>query len=171
MRPLFWALSKRTKSAFTLGEHGATVTTMSTQDTPRDTTSRIDRAQLLADQDDCLLAITAGKPIPSDRLRRLPPWRAVMIARVAAKAGITVGDGSTAESLVGETLALNGAAHLAAVQDVPTSSCGLLYLVYEHEPTDNEVVGVYDNADAAHEHSRRIGGDIAGHRLNEGTAE
>lgn len=42
---------------------------------------------LIAAMDDCLIAITDGKPIPTARLRSLPPWRAVLIARVAHKAG------------------------------------------------------------------------------------
>ena len=42
-------------------------------------------AQLLGDQDDCLIALESGRR-PSDRiLRKLPPWRAVMIARIALR--------------------------------------------------------------------------------------
>jgi hypothetical protein len=44
------------------------------------------RDDLIAAMDDCLIAITDGKEIPEPRLRSLPPWRAVLIARVAVKA-------------------------------------------------------------------------------------
>ncbi len=43
---------------------------------------------LVGHQDDCLIAITDGKPLPQRSLRALPPLRAVMIARVAVKAGV-----------------------------------------------------------------------------------
>lgn len=46
------------------------------------------RDALLANQDDCLLAIEDGHPVPAARLRALPPWRAVMMARIAARAGV-----------------------------------------------------------------------------------
>lgn len=39
-------------------------------------------------QDDCLIAITDGKRPPDECLRKLPPWRAVLIARVALRAGV-----------------------------------------------------------------------------------
>lgn len=38
--------------------------------------------QWVIDQDDCLVAMSSGKKPPRDKLRNLPPWRAVMIARI-----------------------------------------------------------------------------------------
>lgn len=37
--------------------------------------------------DDCLIAMGDGHPIPQKTLRQLPPWRAVMVASVAVRAG------------------------------------------------------------------------------------
>lgn len=59
-----------------------------------------------ADQDDCLLAITEGKALPNDKLRNLPPWRAVMIARVAEKAGVM--SATQVERLVAEAREVGG---------------------------------------------------------------
>lgn len=42
--------------------------------------------QMYAHQDECLVAIENYKPVPTEHLRALPPWRAVLIANVAAKA-------------------------------------------------------------------------------------
>lgn len=47
----------------------------------------INQRELYANQDECLLAIADGKPIDMI-IRRLSPWRAVLIARVALKAGV-----------------------------------------------------------------------------------
>jgi hypothetical protein len=52
------------------------------------------RAELLANQDDCLLAIEDGRPVPAAKLANLPPWRAVMVARIAARAGIPLERGT-----------------------------------------------------------------------------
>ena len=41
---------------------------------------------LFADQDDCLIHISDGKKPPASKLRALPAWRAVLIARVARQA-------------------------------------------------------------------------------------
>lgn len=38
-------------------------------------------------QDDCLVDIADGKQINETKLRLLPPWRAVLIANIAVKAG------------------------------------------------------------------------------------
>lgn len=38
-------------------------------------------------QDDCLIDIADGKKINEAKLRLLPPWRAVLMALVAVKAG------------------------------------------------------------------------------------
>lgn len=38
-------------------------------------------------QDDCLIDIGDGKQINETKLRLLPPWRAVLIAHVALRAG------------------------------------------------------------------------------------
>lgn len=43
--------------------------------------------EIYADQDDCLLAIADGRSIDVI-IRRLTPWRAVLIARVALRAGV-----------------------------------------------------------------------------------
>lgn len=43
--------------------------------------------RLIQHMDDILIAITDGKPVPSKALAALPPWRAVLMARVAEKAG------------------------------------------------------------------------------------
>ena len=47
-----------------------------------------------ADQDDCLIAIEDGRPVPVRALSRLPPWRAVLVARVAERAGVPLELGS-----------------------------------------------------------------------------
>lgn len=46
-----------------------------------------DQREIYDSQDDCLLAIADGRRIDVI-IRRLPPWRAVLIARVALKAGV-----------------------------------------------------------------------------------
>lgn len=52
------------------------------------------RAELMANQDDCLLAIEDGRPVPAAKLAKLPPWRAVMLGRIAAKAGVPLERGT-----------------------------------------------------------------------------
>lgn len=39
-------------------------------------------------QDHILLSIQDGMPVPKKELRELPPWRAVLLADVAVKAGL-----------------------------------------------------------------------------------
>jgi len=51
-------------------------------------------------QDDCLIAITDGKPVPARTLAELPPWRAVLMARVANKAGVPIEGGSLDELIL-----------------------------------------------------------------------
>ncbi|MGH9095292.1 MAG: hypothetical protein ACRDXE_09040 [Acidimicrobiales bacterium] len=65
------------------------------------------RPDFTGQQDDCLLAITDGNPLPTKDLRTLPPWRAVMLARVAAKAGVGLERG-TLDQLVAEASAVGG---------------------------------------------------------------
>lgn len=38
--------------------------------------------QWITDQDDCLIAMETGKKPPMEKLKALPPWRAVLIARI-----------------------------------------------------------------------------------------
>lgn len=46
-------------------------------------------AEIFAVQDDCLVAMSSATPkVHVHQIRRLPPWRAVMIARIAWKAGL-----------------------------------------------------------------------------------
>jgi hypothetical protein len=56
---------------------------------------------IYAKQDMCLIAITDGKPVPKGPLGALPPWRAVLIARVAERAGVPL-EGGTLEDLIAE---------------------------------------------------------------------
>lgn len=58
-------------------------------------------------QDECLIAITDGRPVPSRALAALPPWRAVLFARVAAKAQIPLENG-TLDQLVDEARRVGG---------------------------------------------------------------
>ena len=43
--------------------------------------------ELFANQDDCLIHMSEGKKPPLKALVSLPPWRAVLIARIAGEAG------------------------------------------------------------------------------------
>lgn len=52
---------------------------------------------LYAAQDDCLIAVEDGRPVPAAALQSLPPWRAVMCARLAAKAGVPLERGTVAQ--------------------------------------------------------------------------
>jgi hypothetical protein len=54
-----------------------------------------------ADQDDLLLSITEGRALDTRKLRVLPPWRAVMLGRVAQRAGLGLERG-TLEQLQAE---------------------------------------------------------------------
>lgn len=62
-------------------------------------------------EDDCWLAIEDGEPIPADKLAGLPPWRAVTIARIAAKAGVPLERGTVGQ-LHAEARAVGGAGTL-----------------------------------------------------------
>jgi hypothetical protein len=64
-------------------------------------------------QDDCLIAMSRGHPLPVHKLQGLPPWRAVLIARVAAKAGIPLEHGSL-EQLVAEARKVTGSGKLGS---------------------------------------------------------
>lgn len=70
-----------------------------------------DHGELMDAQDECLIAITDGGPFPWKHCRRLPPWRAVLIARVALKAGM-VKPGAV-EDLVEEARSVGGTGRLA----------------------------------------------------------
>lgn len=54
----------------------------------------LETRKLVAAMDNCLLAVTDGKPVPTAALSDLPPYRALMLARVAEKAGIPLQDGT-----------------------------------------------------------------------------
>lgn len=71
---------------------------------------------IYAVQDDCLVAIQDRRPIPDAILRQLPPWRAVMIARIGAQAGVRMEKGSLAE-LKEEAARVGGAGKLAATYE------------------------------------------------------
>ena len=62
-------------------------------------------------QDLCLIAITDGYPLPARAIAGLPPWRAVMLGRVADKAGISI-EGGTLEQLVAEAVRVGGEGQL-----------------------------------------------------------
>lgn len=62
---------------------------------------------LFRHQDACLIAITDGKPLPSSAIAALPPWRAVLLARVGAKAGAKLEHG-TLDQLVAEAQRVGG---------------------------------------------------------------
>ena len=68
---------------------------------------------LLALQDDCLISITDHRPLPAQSLRALPPWRAVLIARIANLAGITTtDDGHDLDEIVLEAQIVGGSGAL-----------------------------------------------------------
>lgn len=69
------------------------------------------RAELMANQDDCLLAIEDGHPVPAAKLGKLPPWRAVMLGRIGAKAGVPLERG-TVSQLHAEAREVGGAGTL-----------------------------------------------------------
>lgn len=76
----------------------------------------MDRGELLALQDDCLIAISEGRQIPADKLRQLPPWRAVLIARVGESEWTSISDGTTLEELTSEAVAAGGHGKLKLVR-------------------------------------------------------
>ena len=77
----------------------------------------VNDAGIIALMDYVLLAITDGKDIPMDRLRSLPPWRAVMLARVAVACGAM--DADTLNRLVGEAKDVGGAGTLSLSDNRP----------------------------------------------------
>jgi hypothetical protein len=58
-------------------------------------------------QDRCLIDIEDGRPLRADVLQHLPPWRAVLLARVAERAGIPL-EGGTVEQLRAEAARVGG---------------------------------------------------------------
>lgn len=62
-------------------------------------------------QDDCLIAIEDGHPLRADRLLKLPPWRAVLVARVAQRAKVPLEKG-TVDQLIAEARAVGGSGKL-----------------------------------------------------------
>lgn len=62
-------------------------------------------------QDDCLIAIEDGHPLRADRLLRLPPWRAVLVARVAERAGVPLEKGTVVQ-LITEARRVGGGGKL-----------------------------------------------------------
>jgi hypothetical protein len=79
------------------------------------------RDALLANQDECLLAIEDGNPVPVARLRALPPWRAVMLARIAAKAGVPLERG-TVDQIQAEAREVGGAGALGPWWERPDTA-------------------------------------------------
>jgi len=65
----------------------------------------------MANQDDCLLAIEDGNPVLAAKLGKLPPWRAVMLGRIARKAGVPLERG-TVDQLHAEAREVGGAGTL-----------------------------------------------------------
>jgi hypothetical protein len=49
---------------------------------------------LMAAEDDIVIDVLDGKPIPTNAVDRLPPWRARMIVRLALRAGGVLQDGT-----------------------------------------------------------------------------
>lgn len=65
------------------------------------------RTNMYAVQDDCLISIEDGEPIRTASLLRLPPWRAVLVARMGQKAGVPLEQG-TVEQLIAEAWEAGG---------------------------------------------------------------
>lgn len=70
-----------------------------------------DRHDIYSFQDDLLIAIQDGEPLKTEILRKLPPWRAFLIACVADKAGTGLEHG-TLDQLNAEAKAVTGAGTL-----------------------------------------------------------
>jgi hypothetical protein len=87
----------------------------------------INRGEIIAAMDDVILAITDGQPVPMDRMRSLPPWRAVMMARLALAAGAL--DGDTVAVLVAEAVVVGGAGRLE-----PFTQCAELEFFFVGNP-------------------------------------
>ena len=71
-------------------------------------------------QDDCLIDIEDGHPLRADRLLKLPPWRAVLVARVAQRAGVPLEKG-TVEQLIAEARTVGGSGKLGNYWERPQS--------------------------------------------------
>lgn len=76
---------------------------------------------MMREQDQCLIAITDGRPLPAASIAQLPPWRAVLIARVADKAGIPL-EGGTLDDLVAEASRVGGEGDLVWPLRLPRSA-------------------------------------------------
>lgn len=72
------------------------------------------KSEIYATQDHCLIAITDGnKDVLIREITMLPPWRAVMIARVAQKAGLL--DDVFVDNIVAEARAVSGDGELEPI--------------------------------------------------------
>lgn len=81
-----------------------------------------DAKQIIQDnQDDCLIAIENSRPLPTAALQKLPPWRAVLIARVADRAGVSLEQG-TVEQIVQEAVRVSGEGQLGSWWERTTCS-------------------------------------------------
>lgn len=72
--------------------------------------------EVFALQDDCLIAISEGKQIPAEKLRQLPPWRAVLIARVGESGYSGISDGTTIDELINEAVSARGQGKLNPIR-------------------------------------------------------
>lgn len=61
------------------------------------TTEDLRRQEIYAAQDNCLIAIEDSRPLPVASLLSLPPWRAAMLARIAAKCAVPLERGSAGQ--------------------------------------------------------------------------
>lgn len=64
-----------------------------------------------AEQDDLLISITDRRPLPTRLLRALPPYRALMIARIACQAGVGLEQGDV-DQLAAEAARVGGGQRL-----------------------------------------------------------
>lgn len=74
---------------------------------------------LILHMDRILLAATDGYDIPLESIRALPPWRAVLLVRVATKAGAKIERGYTLDALVAAAVAAGGAGTLKDFGAIP----------------------------------------------------
>ena len=75
-----------------------------------------DTADIYGAQDDCLIAIQRGNPVPVRYLQRIPPWRSALLADIADKAGTGLEKG-TAEQLRAEAKSVGGNGKLGSWWD------------------------------------------------------
>lgn len=66
--------------------------------------------EVFATQDECLLQIADGNKPDANDIRHLPPWRAVMIARVCEKANLMTAD--EVKAIVDEAARVGGKGYL-----------------------------------------------------------